>query len=438
MTVVRETCTSPRRVSPRLDHANIRVGLLGLGQVGSAVAALALTTPAAVGRTIRITSGLVRDPGARARMPGVRITTDPAEIFEDAPDVIVELLGGLEPARSLVLEALARGVPVVTANKSLLAHHGPELLRAAHDAGVPLRYEASVIAGVPFLDTLARRPLAASLSSLTGIVNGASNYILSRMERGAGYRAALAEAQRCGFAEPDPAKDVEGTDALEKLVILLQQFTGSDVSPDSIEVSGILGLHEDDLVHARELGGAIKPVVFACWRENDVEAFAGPAFVPFTDPLAGLHGTTNGIRLRDQADSVLCFTGPGAGPAVTAVTVLDDVLDAAGGMCAPPIAMREARVRPPITRWVLRATGRGRLPGGAAIADLLGGYGVWAERTSAGSMAGRETVWMLTYPCSRQRIDTAASAVAAGAQCDTLVLRALNPSLEKDAWRLPY
>jgi len=407
-----------------LPCADLRVGLLGLGEVGSAIAELALTKPAALGRTVRIVSALVTDPGARVRIPGVALTTDPATLFAAAPDVIVEVLGGLEPARTLVLQALGRGIPVVTANKSLLAHHGVELWRAADAAGVPLRYEASVIAGVPFLDTLARRQLAASFTGLSGIVNGTSNYILSRMADGTDYPAALDDSQKCGFAEPDPSKDVDGIDALEKLVILLRQFAGSGVLPDAIEVRGITALTRHDLVHARKLGGAIKPIVSATWAGETIEAFVGPAFVPLTDPLAHLEGTTNGIRFVDERGSVLFFAGPGAGPAVTAVTVLDDVLEAIRGGCALPIVRRTAHVRTPTTPWILRATSRGRLPSGAAIADLLSAYGVWAERTSTGGVTGGEGVWLLTYPCSRDRINAAAGALAAAAPCDTFVMRA--------------
>ena len=139
-------------------------------------------------------------------------------MFATRPTVIVEALGGLEPARTLVLDAIARGIPVVTANKSLLAHHGDELADAAARAGVSLRFEASVVAGVPFLGTFARRPYASALTSITGIVNGTTNFILSQMQDGTSdYGSALAEAQRRGFAEPEPSKDVDGIDAAEKL-----------------------------------------------------------------------------------------------------------------------------------------------------------------------------------------------------------------------------
>jgi homoserine dehydrogenase len=401
--------------------------LLGLGHVGSAIAALALARPAALERTVSITCALVRDPGARVRQPGVPLTTNPRDVFEGGPEVIVEVIGGLDPARSLVLEALDRRIPVVTANKSLLARHGNELLTAARQAGVPLRYEASVIAGVPFLDTLARRPLASSLSSLSGILNGTSNYILSEMERGSDYRAALAEAQRRGFAEPDPSKDVEGIDALEKLTILLRQFTASDVSPDAIEVTGITRVSREDLVHARELGGVIKPVVHASWSGHEIDAFAGPAWVPRTHPLASLSGPTNGMRLCDGAGTALCFTGPGAGPRVTAITVLDDVIEATRGGWAPSPATGRARVSAPATRWLVRARGREPRPDVTSFGDRLASCGVGIERVSVGDACGRGTAWLLTHPCSRDRVEAAASTLAAAAGCDAFVLRTLEP-----------
>ena len=161
-------------------------------------------------------------------------------MFASRPTVVVEALGGLEPARTLGIDALARRIPVVTANKSLLAHHGEEIFDAAGKNGVAVRYEASVIAGVPFLGNFAGRPHASRLSAIVGIVNGTTNFILSGMECGqSDYRAALFEAQRRGYAEPDPSKDVRGIDAVEKLAILIRQFAGRQVDPAGIETVGI-------------------------------------------------------------------------------------------------------------------------------------------------------------------------------------------------------
>ena len=311
----------PRRRPAEDDASPIRVGLLGAGQVGSAVAALARSQPPALSRPVTIAAALVRDPGARPRPPGLPLTTRADDVFAAAPDVVVEVLGGVEPARTLVLDALTRGIPVVTANKSLLAHHGDELQQAALDAGVPLRYEASVIAGVPFLDTLARRPLASTVTAVTGILNGTSNYILSRMQDGAvEYREALIAAQKLGYAEPDPTKDVDGVDAAEKLTILLRQLTGARLGPGSIATAGITDLQPADLQAARDLGGAVKPIAHARIDGGAIRAFVAPAFVPRQHGLAALQDAVNGLYICDPAGREIGFTGPGAGPDVTAIT----------------------------------------------------------------------------------------------------------------------
>jgi homoserine dehydrogenase len=411
----------------------IRVGLLVFGQVGSAVARLSAARPRSRHADIEIAAALVRDPLRPRARQGITVTTDPEEVFATRPSVIVEALGGLEPARTLVLEAIARGIPIVTANKSLLAHHGDELAGAAALARVPLRFEASVLAGVPFLGTFARRPYSSALTSITGIVNGTTNFILSQMQDGSSdYGSALCEAQRRGLAEPDPSKDVEGIDAVEKLAILIRQFGGPSVGPGSIETAGIASVTPADLVDARELGGTLKPVVHAAGLESDaatVAAFAGPAFVPETHPLARVHQALNGLCLRDIAGSQLCFTGPGAGPDVTAVTVLDDVVEA---VVTPvrecwPASARSGPAMSPATAWFVRVGASTRLPLGADIAHLLGTHGVWAERTTVrNTRDGSESLAILTYACARTQIERAAAALAAATGSTPRIFRALE------------
>jgi len=414
--------------SPGRRKGPLRIGLLGHGLIGSAVAALTGSRPDALDRPIVLTSALVRSTSGRAERAAVPLTTDPEDVFRTNPDVLVEVLGGLEPARTLVLESIDRGIPVVTANKSLLAHHGDELLDAAESSGVRLCYEASVIAGVPFLCTLARRPLASSITSFTGIVNGTTNYILSEIENaGVAYAMALADAQRRGFAEPDPSKDVDGSDALEKLVVLVRQLSSCSVSPAAIEARGIQSIGARDLVHARELGGTIKPVAHAEWSGNDVHAFAGPAFVSASDPLAGLAGASNGICLRDRHGSELFFSGPGAGPLPTAVTIVDDVLEAVGEGTARPLARRRGTVGAPSTGWLIRLSSDRLLPRGEEVADLLSACGVWVVRTSSrDTRDGGEAVWLLTYACMREQAEAAARTIAAAARCDVQLVRALG------------
>ncbi len=432
MTVAHFTSTDIDRAGSRRRAATaIRIGLLGFGQVGSAVARLSAARPLSRHGDVGITAALVRDPLKPRATAGITVTTDPEEIFATRPSVIVEALGGLEPARTLVLEAIARGIPVVTANKSLLAHHGDELAAAAGLAGVSLRFEATVLAGVPFLGTFASRPYASALTSITGIVNGTTNFILSQMENGTkDYDSALADAQRRGFAEPDPSKDVEGIDAVEKLAILIRQFGGPSVEPWRVETTGIASVLPADLAHARELGGTLKPVVHAAELASDapVAAFAGPAFVPERHPLARVHQALNGLCLRDIAGSQLCFTGPGAGPDVTAVTVLDDVVEA---VVTPvrecwPTTERSGLTVSPATGWFVRVSSAG-LPHGSDIANLLGAHGVWAERTTARDSRDGKSLAILTYPCARHRIERAAAALGASTGSTPRIFRALEP-----------
>ena len=435
--------SSETRCQPTADSGRetIRIGLLGLGQVGSALARLILARPRTGDVRTEITTALVRDPVRPRVTLGVAETCDPDTVFDTQPTVIVEALGGLEPARTLVLEAIARGIPVVTANKSLLAHHGDELLEAASVAGVPLRYEASVIAGVPFLGTFARRPYASALSAFSGILNGTTNFILSQMaDGGRDYGAALSDAQRRGFAEPDPSKDVGGVDAVEKLTILIRQFAGLRVDPAAIETTGIERITSDDLAGARALGGTLKPVVYAdglaeasqrlsLGTTASIAAFAGPAFVRDEHPLARVHQAGNGLCLRAISGSQMCFTGPGAGPDATAITMLDDVLEAASPSAFPltQAAARPGLVDAPTTGWLLRVTSESALPSAVDIADLLGAQGVWAERTTPrDTRDGRETQSCLVCPCDRARIERAAAALAAATRSNTHVFRALE------------
>jgi homoserine dehydrogenase len=431
MTIVQDCVSldSPIHTGQLAPSRTIRIGLLGLGHVGSAVARRAGTIGA---WRLDVTTALVRNPQRQRNAGRVTVTTDPQTVFASEPTVVVEALGGLEPARTLVLEALARGIPVVTANKSLLAHHGQEILDASVRHGVPVRYEASVIAGVPFLGTFAGRPHASRISALVGIVNGTTNFIVSRIERGHGdYRSALADAQRSGYAEPDPTKDVRGIDAAEKLAILIRQFSGRHTEPGSIETAGIDTVGPLELAHARALGGTIKPVVAASGLDGStpaIAAFSGPAFVPCNHPLARLAETTNGLCLLDTAGSQLTFTGPGAGPDVTAVTILDDVIDAAtAGHASVAATTGRAQIESPVTPWLVRLTHAGALPPSSDIPTILSSHGSGASRVSIRSADGGQ--WshaILTTACDRATIERAAAASAATTGATARIYRALD------------
>jgi homoserine dehydrogenase len=422
------TVDRPRGLAPPVESRPIDMALLGCGSVGSAVAALSATAAA---RPIRIVGALVRHPerprpaAAPARL---QFTRAAATLLDRRPDVVVEVLGSVEPARTIVRDALERGIPVVTANKSLLAACGDELAETAARTGVPLLYEASVLAGVPFLGALARRPHAAALSRLTGIVNGTSNFILSRMAAdGEEADAALGEAQRRGLAEPDPRSDVDGIDAAEKLIVLLRHFAFGNASVRDLEITGIRRVQRLDFALAAELGGDIKPVISARRSDAGVDAFVGPALVPQAHPLARIAGVDNALQLR-TAYGDLMYSGPGAGPVATATTILDDVVEAVSGTAPANIGgMRRGTVRidAPATGWFVRLTASA-LPAGDEIADLLGAHGIWLRRTAERQGADRAAAGLLTHPCARERIERALAALDAAWRCEPFAIRALE------------
>jgi homoserine dehydrogenase len=405
---------------------SLDIALLGFGKVGSAFARL-VAQDQSPGPGARIIGALVRDAGRSRDQPGLpRLTSDARAVLGGRPDVVVELLGGLEPARALLLEALQRRIPVVTANKTLLAHHGEELRSASVATSTPLLFEAAVLAGVPFLGTFARRPHAAAASSLAGIANGTSNFILTRCAReGCGFETALADAQLRGYAEPDPQSDVAGTDAAEKLAVLLQHFAGYSVPPATIETGGIDEVTAARISHARELDGVIKPVIYADWTHG-LQAFAGPAFVPAAHPLARVDGVENALLLGGRLGRLL-FQGPGAGPEVTAATVLDDVHEAATGV-APPArtALKSGTPGAPETAWMLTLEGA-RLPPAVEVADFLASHGIFMQRATARrTCGGQESQSLLVWPASRGRLQAALSGLVRAAECAVTPLRVLE------------
>ena len=409
--------------------ATCRIGLLGVGTVGSAFARLSREASASLatrGFLPIVASSLVRNVtrGRDACLPSP--PTDDHEAFFAQPlDVVVEALGGVEPARTLVARALDRGIPVVTAKKSLIAAHGEELSRLARIRGTALRYEAACIAGVPFLGTFERRALVSRASGVTAILNGTSNYILTSMTRGGSFEAALAAAQRLGYAEPDPSMDISGADAAEKLTILVRLFARLIVDPGAIALDGLAGVEADDIAAAASFDGALRPVSRASWDGTAVRAHVGPAFLGPAHPLVRVSGVTNGIVI-DAERGAQCYIGPGAGPDVTAATLLDDVAE----------IVTERRVRTPnadvvrpatsVTRpdsaWFIRLTGDARP---ADAADLLGHYGIWCTRIARRA----DRVYALTCHAGIARVHAALDAL----QSATGVTAAAFPALAEDA-----
>jgi homoserine dehydrogenase len=315
----------------------IRVGLLGLGTVGQGLVRLLAQNRdeyvRRLGRPLVVTHAFARDL-ARKRdcdLTGIKVVNDPHYIAREAPvDVVVELLGGMEPARALILEAIARGKPVVTANKALVAEDGDLLFGAARKAGVAIGFEASVAGGIPILRVLREGLAGNRIESLAGIVNGTSNYILTQMaERGLEFDAALAEAQAQGYAEADPAFDVDGTDAAHKLTILASLAFGIPLSYPGVAAEGIRSVTARDIALAGELGYRIKPLAIAKRGGGCIELRVHPTLVPADQLLARVDGVLNSIIVQSDAVGPTGYYGRGAGGDATASAVVADLLEIA-------------------------------------------------------------------------------------------------------------
>jgi homoserine dehydrogenase len=300
--------------------APFRIGLLGRGTVGGAFADL-------VAERADHVASLT---GLRPEISGVlrRSEGDFAEILAGA-DLIVELMGGLDPARDYVLRAMAAGKHVVTANKQLLAEHGEELWAAAREHGVQLRFEAAVGGVVPVVRVLQESLAGAHVERIHGIVNGTTNFILTRMaETGASYADALAEAQDLGYAEADPTDDVTGKDAAAKMAIIARLAFDTPVSLAEIPYEGIEHLTADDMEYARELGLGLKLIGTAERVDGGLSVRVHPAFLYPAHPLASINGPFNAVTIESPAITEITLSGPGAGGPQTASAVLGDVISA--------------------------------------------------------------------------------------------------------------
>jgi homoserine dehydrogenase len=342
-----------------VESSVVRIGVLGCGNVGAALVALigeqAGAIEARTGLRLEVARVAVRNL-AKARPVELAegILTHDAQGVVDDPhiDVVVELVGGIEPARTLALDALKAGKPVVTANKELVANVGAELFAAADAAGVDLLFEAAVGGAIPIVRPLRESLAGTRIRRVTGIVNGTTNYILSRMsEEGATYADALAEAQSLGFAERDPTADVEGFDAGAKAAILATIAFGTAVVAGDVSHEGIAGVTPADIAFAHRLGYEIKLLVVAEQGDDGrVAVRVHPAMVPGTHPLASVRGSFNAVFIEADALGELMLYGRGAGGLPTASAVLGDVVDAAGnlrrGTCASVGTLARATIRP--------------------------------------------------------------------------------------------
>ena len=314
------------------------IALIGCGTVGGGVAKLLLEQrerlSARAGRPLLLRRVVVRRKDkTRPGVPAALISTDLAPALRDPEvQVVVELIGGTSVAKQVVLEALAAGKHVVTANKALLAEHGTEIFEAARKHERVVAFEAAVAGGVPIIASLLQALAANQITAIQGILNGTSNFILTAMaDRGVGYADALAEAQRLGYAEADPTLDVDGSDAAHKLAILAQIAFGVTVPVDQIERFGIAGLHAMDLRFAQELGYTIKLLAEAWLDGKEVALHVAPVLLRRTDMLAQVRGAFNAVQVVGDAVGEVMFQGAGAGAMPTASSVVADIIDLAVG-----------------------------------------------------------------------------------------------------------
>ncbi len=380
--------------------SEFRVGVLGKGTVGGAFARLLDQHAERVERTT----------GLRPVLSGVlsRSSGSFDEILASS-DLIVELIGGLEPARSYVLEAMAAGKHVVTANKQLLATHGEELYDAARAAGVQLRFEAAVAGVVPVIRVLQESLAGASLTRVHGIVNGTTNFILTEMARlRCSFGDALAEAQRLGYAEADPTDDITGKDAAAKMAILARLAFDTPVGLDQVPYEGIEQITADDMAYAEELGLGLKLLGTAELIDGGVSVRVHPAFLYPGHPLASISGPFNAVTVESPEITEITMSGPGAGGDQTATAVLGDVVSAMIPPASAPNAMRELPLVSDVaSAWYLHLEVADEPGVLAAVAQILSKYGISVKSVVQRGMGSQARLVMVVHPILESRFRAA-------------------------------
>jgi homoserine dehydrogenase len=416
--------------------SDVRIGLLGLGTVGAGVAKILQSRREMLEERAgaRLTLAAVADtdltrPREGLDLKSLPLTNDAARVLADPSiHVVIELVGGLEPARSFISRALAAGKHVVTANKALLAHHGVELYEEARRSGVALGFEAAVAGGIPLIRAVKDGLVANRVLALAGIVNGTCNYILSKMtDEGLDFSLVLKEAQAHGYAEADPTLDIEGMDSAHKLQILVALAFRTFVDLKHIHTEGISRITAQDIDYARELGYRIKLLAIAKAAAPDAPGGAGvevrvhPTMIPAASPLAAVSGVFNGIFLTGDAVGDLMFYGRGAGQMPTASAVLSDVIEIARRIAhgIPSLALELPSVGPsplPLTpmeaiqcRYYLRVTAQDRPGVLSKVAGILGENDISIANVIQKGRGTREAVpvVMLTHEARERDMRTA-------------------------------
>jgi homoserine dehydrogenase len=400
---------------------SVRIGLLGGGTVGSAFVELAAAQEATIqqrtGLQVSVTRVAVRDLAKpRPALANVAVTNDPFSVVDaDDVDLIIEVMGGVEPARELILRAFQKGKPVVTANKELIAKHGAELFAAADAAGVDFLFEAAVAGGIPLIRPLRESLLAEPVDRVMGIVNGTTNYILTRMdESGAQYSDAFAEAKSLGYVEADPSADIDGHDAAAKIAIIAAIAFGASVTSADVSCEGIAQISADDISFAHRHGYVIKLLATAerFHTPDSLSVRVHPCLIPKTHPLGSVRESFNAVVVEGDAVGELMFYGRGAGGSPTASAVLGDAVDAAVNLSRGAHASIGGFVRLPIrplpdlvNAFFLSLLVEDRPGVLAAIANVFGERGVSiASMEQDGGGDGVARLDFITHPAQESAV----------------------------------
>ncbi len=392
----------------------VGIGILGGGTVGGALAHRLLNQSQAIsakaGLELELRHLAVRDltKTRRYAFPEGILTDQAAEVIADPDvDLVVELMGGLEPAGALVMEALEAGKPVVTANKELVGARGQELIQTAERMGVSLLFEAAVGGAIPIIRPLSESLAGEPISEVLGIVNGTTNFILTKMcESDAGYDEVLAEAQALGFAEADPTADVSGADAASKAAILASLAFGTWVASERVHREGIESLQPADIAFAADLGYLPKLLAIASETPRGVSVRVHTTFIPLDHPLAAVRGSQNAVYLKGPDVGELLFAGPGAGGEPTATAVLGDIIEGARELLAHAQVPPRVRFAPGRlldfaevdTRWYVRLEVSDKPGVLAQIAGAIGDSDVSIESMVQIGRGSTATLLFITHP----------------------------------------
>jgi homoserine dehydrogenase len=386
-----------------IHEAPFKVGLLGFGTVGAAFAELLQERA----------DEIERFNGRRPVISGVLTRTrgDFDEILAEA-DIIVEVMGGIEPAREHLLSAMRAGKDVVSANKQLLSQYGEELFETAREHDVRLRFEAAVAGTVPVVRVLEESLSATPIDRIHGIVNGTTNFILTEMAHGSSYAEALAEAQRKGYAEADPSDDVSGRDAAAKMAILARLAFGTPVHLDDVRYEGIEHLHADDLEYAREFGLGLKLIGTAERIDGGLAVSVYPTFLYSGHPLAAISGSFNAVTVESETITEITLSGPGAGGRQTASAVLGDVVSVMTGGARPPAPPLPLRLVEDVQSAFYLHLDVADRPGVlASVTKVLGEHDVSIKSVVQRGMGENARLVMVTHPVVESSLRTAVERV---------------------------